>query len=163
MDTDPGTTAFSPVVLHRYPLVLSILTALFGLRVAGQLLAAVVDVSFLPPFERWHSGIVPYSLLLPLQIVLIVLMMVIVWDFIRGRGFFIALTPRTGLIMERLSYLYAVVMVARYVVMMTLYPELRWFTGTTPIWLHFVLASFLFTLGYFYANRTEQPDNRPAP
>ncbi len=163
MDTDPGTTAISPVVPHRYPLVLSILTALFGLRVAGQLLAAVADVSFLPPFERWDSGIVPYSLLLPLQIVLIALMMVIVRDFIRGRGFFIALTPRTGLIMERLSYLYAAVMVTRYVVTMTLYPELRWFTGTTPIWFHFVLASFLFTLGYFYANRTEQPDNRPAP
>lgn len=129
----------------------------------GQLLTAVIDVSLLPPFERWYSGLIPYSLLLPLQVGLLALMVMIVRNFIRGRGFFISLTFRTGLIIKRLSYLYALVVVARYVVTMTLHPELRWFTGTTPIWFHFVLASFLFTLGHFHANRPDTRDKTLAP
>ena len=44
-------------------------------------------------------------------------------------------------------------MAARYIVTMALNPELRWFTGTTPIWFHFVLAAFLFTLGQSLAGR----------
>lgn len=129
----------------------------------GQLLTAVVDVSFLPPFERWYSRLIPYSLLLPPQVGLLALMVMIVRNFLRGRGFFISLTFRTGLIIKRLSYLYALVMVTRYVVTMTLHPELRWLTGTTPIWFHFVLASFLFTLGHFHANRPDTRDKRLAP
>ncbi len=129
----------------------------------GQLLTAVIDVSFLPPFERWYSGLIPYSLLLPLQVGLLALMVMIVRNFFRGRGFFISLTFRTGLIIKHLSYLYALVMAARYVVTMTLHPELRWFTGTTPIWFHFVLASFLFTLGHFHANRPDTRDKTLAP
>lgn len=143
--------------------MLSFLTALFALRVIGQLLTAVFDVSFLPPFERWYSGLIPYSLLLPLQVGLIAFMVMIVRNFLRGRGFFISLTFRTGLIIKRLSYLYALLMVSRYAVTMTLHPELRWFTGTTPIWFHFVLASFLFTLGHFHANRPDKRDKTLPP
>ena len=80
-------------------------------------------------------------------------MIVIVRDFVRERGFFTALTPRTGRILRRLSYLYALAMAARYAATMALHPELRWFTGTTPIWFHFVLALLLFTLGHFHAAR----------
>jgi hypothetical protein len=138
---------------RRYALVLGILTALFGLRVVGQPLTALVDVTFLPPFERWYSGVIPYPLLLPLQIALLALMIVIVRDTALGSGSFATLTRRTGRILRYSSYLYALVMVARYTVTMTLHSELRWFTGTTPIWFHFVLASFLFTLGHYHATR----------
>ena len=60
-------TATSTVPL-RYPLVLGIATLLFVARVLGQALVVSSDVGFFPPFERWYSGLMPYWLLLPVQI-----------------------------------------------------------------------------------------------
>jgi hypothetical protein len=139
------------VVPLRYPLLLAAFTLLFVIRVAGQALVAFLDVDWLPPFERWYSSLVPYPILLPVQIAMIVAMLKIVWDFARGAGFFVRLRPRTGTILMLLSYLYALAMVARYVVTMVLQPELRWFTGTIPIWFHLVLAAFIYTLGRYQA------------
>jgi hypothetical protein len=42
--------------------------------VAGQAMVAFFDVQWLPPMERWYSGLVPYEILLPAQIAIIVLM-----------------------------------------------------------------------------------------
>jgi hypothetical protein len=143
---------YEPTTARRYAIVLGVLTLLFVGRVVGQVLA-LLDVGGLPPFERWSSGLVPYPVLLPVQLALIVLMLWIVRDFATGRGFFVALARRTGVILMRLSYLYALAMVARYVVTMTMHPELRYFTGTIPIWFHFVLAAFLYTLGRWQVRR----------
>ncbi len=143
----------SSVIPRHVPLLLGVFTLLFALRVAGQLLTSVMDISFLPPFERWFSGLIPYALLLPIQIALLGLMIAITLDFARGRGVFTALSPRTGRYLRYSSYLYGLVMATRYIVTMALNPELRWFTGTTPIWFHFVLAAFLFTLGHSLATR----------
>jgi hypothetical protein len=148
--------------VRRYALVLGILTLLFVGRVVGQPLA-LLETGLLPPFERWSSGLVPYPLLLPLQLALIVLMLWIVRDFATGRGFFVALAPRTGVILMRLSYLYASVMVARYIVTMTMHPELRYFTGTIPIWFHFVLAAFLYTLGRWQVRHGAAADDGRIP
>jgi hypothetical protein len=137
---------------RSYALILGILTLLFAARVAGQLVTLFFPVKFLPPFDRWYSGIIPYPILLPIQLLLLTLMLKIVWDVYRGAGYFTVLKPQTGRILKVLSYGYALIMVGRYAVTMTLHPELRWFTGTTPIWFHFVLASFLFMLGNFYSS-----------
>jgi hypothetical protein len=137
----------------RYPLVLGICTALFVLRVLGQAAVAVWNVGFLPPFEQWYSGLLPYPLLLPAQIVLAALMLKIVADFVRGKGFFVSLRPRTGRILIGLGALYALAMVVRYGATMAAYPERRWFTGTIPIWFHLVLAAFVLTLGHYQLRR----------
>jgi hypothetical protein len=134
----------------RYPLVLGTLTALFALRVVGQALVAFFDVSFLPPMQRWYSGLVPYVVLLPVQLGMIVVMLKVVRDFARGAGWFMELRPRTGTILMWFSYLYAFGMVVRYAVTMVRQPELRWFTGTIPIWFHLVLAAFIYTLGHYH-------------
>ena len=76
----------------RYPVLLGTFTLLFVLRVVGQALVGLGEASFLPPFERWYSGLLPYSLLLPAQIALIVLMLKIVADFARGNGYFVRLS-----------------------------------------------------------------------
>jgi hypothetical protein len=148
---------------RQYAVFLGIFTALFALRVVGQAVVAVADMSFLPPFERWYSGLLPYWLLLPLQIALLGLMIAIARDFGRGSGYFLSLTPRTGRLLRILSCLYAFAMAARYVVTMALHPELRWFTGTIPIWFHFVLASFLFTFGHYHATRSTAPNGVAEP
>ena len=74
-------------------------------------------------------------------------MLKIVADFARRNGYFVRLKRRTGIVLQVLAGVYALSMVVRYVLTMALHPELRWFTGTIPIWFHFVLAAFIFTLG----------------
>jgi hypothetical protein len=142
---------------RRCALVLAALTLLFAGRVLGQVVA-LFEVRFLPAFEQWYSSLVPYWVLLPSQLLLLVLMLAIVRDFARGQGFFVALAPRTGVILVRLSYVYALAMAVRYVATMALHPELRYFTGTIPIWFHFVLAAFLYTLGRWQVRRAEAGD-----
>jgi hypothetical protein len=70
-----------------------VLFALFILRVAGQALVAFLDVRFLPPMERWYSGLIPYPYLLASQILIIALMARVCLDFTRGRGFFFEPIP----------------------------------------------------------------------
>jgi hypothetical protein len=43
-------------------------------------------------------------------------------------------------------------MVLRYVLVMAYYPERRWFTGTIPIFFHWVLAGYCFVLGKYYSS-----------
>ncbi len=150
------------VPLH-YPLLLGTFTFLFILRVLGQALVGIQEVGFLPSFEQWYSGVVPYWLLLPLQIALIALMLRIVRDFARGDGYFIDLKPRTGVALKVLSCIYFLSMVVRYIVTMAWHPELRWFTGTIPIWFHMDLAAFIFMLGDYQTWRPSGAAQRPTP
>jgi hypothetical protein len=141
------------VVPLRYPLLLGTLALLFALRVAGQLVVALTEPGWLPPFERWYSGLLPYPVLLPVQLAILVVMLKTVRDFARGAGFFVELSPLTGTVLMWLSYVYALSMLLRYAVTMTLYAELHWFTGTIPIAFHIVLAGFLYTLGRYHVGR----------
>jgi uncharacterized protein len=153
----------SRTVPLRYPLLLGSCTALFVLRVLGQAVVARWDVSFLPPFEQWQSGLLPYPVLLGAQIVLAALMVKIVGDFARADGYFVALQPRTGRILVGLGCLYVLAMVVRYGATMAAYPERRWFTGTIPIWFHLVLAAFVLTLGRYQLRREALANARTAP
>jgi hypothetical protein len=149
-------------VPRRYPVLLGTFTTLFILRVVGQVLVGLREVAFLPPFAQWYSGLLPYPLLLPAQILLIALMLKIVRDFERGNGYFVNLTPFTGDVLKVLGCIYALSMLVRYIVSMVLHPELRWFTGTIPIWFHLVLAAFMFTLGHYRRETMPDPAERPA-
>ncbi|MFB3045966.1 MAG: hypothetical protein ACE10A_06610 [Acidiferrobacterales bacterium] len=130
--------------------MLAAFTLLFILRVCGQILVVVVDIDFLPPFELWYSGLLPYSVLLPIQILIIGAMLKIVLDFAKRSGFFITPKPRAAVFIKWFSYVYFFSMGARYVIAMILYPELRWFTDTIPIWFHMVLAAFLYTFSHYH-------------
>lgn len=143
-----------PSLRRRYTLLLAFLAVLFAARVLGQFFVTISDVPWLPPFESWYSGLIPYPILLALQVALILLLVKVLLDFRRGTGFFVELAPRAGLILMRLSYLYAFIMGARYIVTMAMYPERRWFGGTIPIWFHFVLAAFLYVLGRYQVARS---------
>ncbi len=60
-----------------------------------------------------------------------------------------------------LAGIYALSMVVRYGLTMALHPELRWFTGTIPIWFHLVLATFIFTLGHYALRHNSPPRSVP--
>ena len=54
--------------------VLWICVGLFLLRVLGQLEVVLIAPAWLPPMEQWYSGLLPYPLLLPAQILILMLM-----------------------------------------------------------------------------------------
>lgn len=97
--------------------------------------------------HQWH--LMPYRLLLPIQIGFIALMVVIIVNLVRGSGPFAGANPAFGRFLIGFSLVYAGVMALRYVVRMYRRPGERWFGGAIPIVFHFVLAAFLFTWGKY--------------
>lgn len=124
--------------------VLGVFAFAFLGRVVGQVVVAFLAPGWLPPMEEWYSGLLPYSVLLPIQAAILAVQARISWDLWRGRGFFAQRHPRFGVGLRRFSYLYFAVMALRYVITMALFPENRWFRGTIPIFFHWVLAAYLF-------------------
>ncbi len=138
---------------QRYASMLWFLLALFFLRVLGQLLVAIFAPHYLPPMEEWYSGLIPYPILFPVQLLILVVMLKVSADFSRGQGFFVVQRKAMGHCLIWISTLYFTSMVLRYGITMALHPERRWFGGTIPIWFHFVLAGFLYALGHFHYRR----------
>ena len=125
---------------RKVAIVLMALTALFLGRVTGQALVAFAEVSWLPPMEAWYSGLLPYPLLLPTQILILAVQLVIDGGVWRGEGVFASPHPRLGRALRGFAYVYAVAMLVRWVVT---------HSHGIPIVFHWVLAAYLFTLGHF--------------
>lgn len=125
-----------------------ILTALFFARVVAQILVAFADARFLPPMAEWMSGLLPYPILLPVQIAMLILMFSINRNVWRERGYFTNYYPRMGRGLLIFSVFYVTAMVARYFISGAAHPERRfWPPGVIPIIFHFVLAAYVWTLG----------------
>jgi len=125
-------------------------SALFVVRVAGQLVARSVRPRWLPLTEQWNLS--PYHLLLPTQLVILGLMAWIDASFAAERGPPVTPRPTFGWVVLAFAAVYAGSMAVRYVVRMARRPEQRWFGGTIPIVFHWVLASWLFVFGSFHAS-----------
>ena len=119
-------------------IVLCMLTMLFGVRVAGQALVAFFDVTWLPSMNTWFSGLLPYPVLFPAQIVILLIQGVIDRDIWRARGFFARSRPRAGRRLQGFACVYALSMVVRYAITLS---------HPIPIVFHWVLAAYLFTFG----------------
>jgi hypothetical protein len=133
--------------------ILALLTILFALRVLGQALAAFFAVSWLPSMEQWFSGLIPYSVLLGIQLVMLIVMVKISSQIWRRAGFFAVRRPHWAQFLIKLSALYAAIMALRYVLTMLLRPEMRWSGGAIPIVFHFVLAGFIYAWGNYYSGK----------
>jgi hypothetical protein len=122
---------------------------LFAVRVAGQVVVALGAPRFLPPMHDWN--LVPYRILLPVQLLILAVMAWLVASFVRDSGPPVEAAPAFGPAVIAFSAVYATAMAVRYAVRMRRRPEARWFGGAIPIVFHGVLASFLFVLGAFHA------------
>ena len=122
---------------------LLLFTLLFFVRIAGQLLVWRGFPSWLPPMREWN--LVPYPVLLPIQLVFLATMTAIAVTLERVDS-----RPSFGRVLIGLAILYAAVMVVRYAVRMRRRPEARWFGGAIPIVFHLVLAAFLLTWGSYH-------------
>jgi len=130
--------------VQSYARWLWILAGLFALRVAAQPLALVVNSRFLPRFESWHSGVVPYPLLVGAQLLILLWLLSTAWFVARG-----AVRPvrKLGGILIGAAGLYGVTMLARLVLGATLLRDERWFASPLPTVFHLVLASYLYVYG----------------
>ena len=135
----------------RFGRILVALTVLFSLRVLGQVLVAFFSVPWLPSMEQWYSGLVPYPILLVIQLAMVTVMMKLSIEISRGAGRFAKQHPSWSPILVSFSAIYAGGMALRYILTMLFRPELRWFGHTIPIFFHFVLAGFIFILGLYHA------------
>ena len=125
--------------------ILGVLACAFLGRVLGQVTVGLLEPDWLPPMQDWYSGLLPYSILLPIQVAILLIQARISWDLWHGSGFFTQRHPRFGVRLRWFSYGYCAVMVIRYAITMALFPERRWLgSGTIPIVFHWVLAAFLF-------------------
>ena len=125
------------------------LLALFVARVVGQVIVVLRHPPWLPEMKQWYSGLLPYPLLLPIQVVYIVVMTWIAVDFSRGNGTFVVPRPALGAVLVWLSYVYAAGMVVRLVVWLRKPPAER--RAWIPIIFHIVLAAFLWVFASWHA------------
>jgi hypothetical protein len=140
-------TELGPREAAGYLLILSVL---FLLRVGGQVLVVLRAPSWLPPMVQWH--LMPYRLLLPIQIGFLAVMALIEIGLFRAWRVVVEQEPTFGRFLIGFSFVYAGAMAVRYVVRMHHRPGERWFGGTIPIVFHFVLAAFLFTWGKYHVS-----------
>lgn len=129
---------------------LFVLSFLFLLRVAGQLVVVARAPGWLPPMRDWNLA--PYRIVLPTQIAFLVLMGLICYDLFRSEGVFAGPWPSFGRAAVWFSYVYASAIVLRFALRMTRRPDQRWFGGTIPMVFHLVLASFVYVYGSFHAS-----------
>jgi len=143
---------------RKYAMWLFLLLLLFCFRVAGQMLVAFADVTFLPPMQEWYSGLLPYRYLLPAQFLIILLFSKVCLDLFRETGYFATPRQRMGKPLTIFGILYLETMIIRYILRMWLYPQERWTGGSIPIFFHWVLAAYVLVLASFNSSETCDPD-----
>jgi hypothetical protein len=134
----PGTTA----------VYLLLFTLLFVVRVAAQVFVVLRAPAWLPPMSEWH--LLPYRLLLPIQLVFAAVLTTIAAGTASDRGPLAEQHPTFGRFLIGLSGVYAGSMIVRYAVRMRRRPDERWFGGAIPIVFHLVLAAYLLTWGRYH-------------
>jgi hypothetical protein len=114
---------------------------LFLLRVLGQIEVVLIAPAWLPPMEGWYSGLLPYPLLLPAQILILMLMTALTVNEMR-RPYGAA--AREWLRVVALIYFAA--MVVRLMVQFLRGADNVIAAGGIPVAFHWVLALFLLVL-----------------
>jgi hypothetical protein len=143
---------------RRYAVWLWLLLALFAFRVAAQPAALVLEDSFLPSFESWHGGVMPYGVLLASQLLILAALGWCSWRFTAGD-----VVPRHRLGVAGLTFggLYFGIMALRLILGLTLFSDQRWFASRIPTLFHLVLAAFVMLFGHFhYVHGADPPADR---
>lgn len=124
--------------------VLWVCIGLFLFRVLGQLEVLLRAPPWLPPMNDWYSGLIPYPILLPLQIALLMVMSAVAVRETHA-------VPRADSAnwkrwVYRLAIAYFAVMLLRLVVQLLRGADNVIEAGGIPVAFHWVLALFLLVL-----------------
>lgn len=126
--------------------VLVVLTFLFLFRVLAQLIQAEADLPYLPEFQSWDSGAVPYAVLVIAQCIIFGTMIALAWGVWTNR-----LSPNRW--RHRLCLIFGTIyfssMFIRLVAGLTALNHVAWFAKPLPAFFHLVLASFILVLGRY--------------
>lgn len=121
--------------------------ALFAARVLGQFETLLIEPTWLPPMDAWYSGLLPYPLLLPVQIALLMLMAVVAWNPRVRRGSFAQAHPLCAVALRRFAVVYFLAMAVRLAVNVNENGADFWSEGAIPVACHWVLALFVLVSG----------------
>jgi len=110
----------------------------------GQIEVVLLAPSWLPPFRAWESGLIPYSVLLPTQILLIAWMAIVATDQWRGSGYFWVTQQKTRRCLKIIAGIYFSVMLLRLVIIGLRAPHTLLERGLIPVIAHWALAAFIY-------------------
>ena len=131
---------------RRYAIALAGLLLLFFFRVVAQFGQWIHPVDFLPPFDDWQSGILPYPVLLAGQVLITMVLLRIVAGHLTGRHI---ARRKLGIGLLVGGGVYFAVMCFRLLASMTFAAADSWLGATIPAFFHVVLACFALIHGYF--------------
>ena len=136
-------------VLHNRPhvAVLSVLLAAFVLRVLAQLMQALSNVTWLPSFETWAAGGLPYPILVAIQVIIIAAALEAIRKLARGE---IAPRRKWSTWLLPLGAVYFAAMAFRLAAGLTFLGDSAWFAASLPAAFHLVLAGYVLTLGHYH-------------
>jgi hypothetical protein len=138
----------SPIVFARVDrwrqVALWLCLSLFVVRVIGQIEVVLLSPSWMPPFRAWESGLIPYSLLLPIQIILTAWMAIVAADQWRGSGHFWVTHRSTRRRLKIIAGIYFTVMLLRLVITVAIPPHTLLERGLIPVIAHWDLAAFMY-------------------
>jgi uncharacterized membrane protein HdeD (DUF308 family) len=134
----------------RYVLVMGLLTALFGLRVAGQAMQYWIPQSFLPAFDAFQGSSLGYSTLLLCQLLILALMLRTCLRV--GTGISVP-DRRFGRGLAWFGGIYMAGSIIRIVVGLAVASAPAWFSAWIPAFFHIVLAGFALTAAAFHLRR----------
>ena len=117
--------------------------ALFAARVLGQLEALLRAPDWLPAMDAWYSGLLPYYLLLPAQIALLMVMSVVAWNRRVRTGRFARANPQGARAMRIFAGSYFAAMALRLGIAVIDNGIEFWRNGAIPVAFHWVLALFV--------------------
>ncbi len=137
----------STVISQSYAKWLWLCTGLFSIRVIAQAISLIFPSDFLPAFESWHGGVLPYRALLTTQLLILFWL---VWTARQISLNGIYPSRRLGLVITIFAILYFTIMLLRLLLGLTIFSEHRWFASYLPAFFHLVLASYLFLYGHFH-------------
>jgi hypothetical protein len=118
--------------------------SLFVVRVIGQFEVVLRSPSWLPPFRAWESGLIPYSVLLPIQIVVIAWIAIVAADHWRGSGYFWVTLRKTRRRLKIIAGIYFAVMLIRLVITAAIPPYTLLERGLIPVIAHWDIAAFVY-------------------
>ncbi|WP_129644833.1 hypothetical protein [Peristeroidobacter agariperforans] len=127
-------------------IVLWACTFLFWLRVVGQLEVLLAAPSWLPPMSDWYSGLIPYPLLVPVQIAILMLMSALAMREMQAGRRASSDSSHGMPWVRRFAVAYFVVMVLRLVFQFARGADNLTDAGGIPVAFHWVLALFLLVL-----------------
>ena len=131
-------------LLKTLQLIILVLTLIFIGRVLAQLIEYFVDISFIPNFDKWQSGTVPYWVLLVFQFTIMSFMVTVYRKLSKGTVQSSKLKRNIYLI---LGCIYLTGTLTRHILGLTVLSDSVYFTSFISIYFHYVLASFLLVLG----------------